>query len=174
MAFKALGDWHTWCKTGSYFAIIHNSRTDCFSETERNFLMKIQAWNNAKSFSVLPTVFDTSSFELQTDNVGNILSNVSQTLSVMMKPKTCFFKQPFKQASIKVVFQVASTDLTPLLHVSNVDVSFESARCLSLHTLEKNRISVFSSSCLHLSRCPSAITSWASPSPTSYASVCLP
>lgn len=35
----------------------------------------------------------------------------------------------------KVVFQVASTDLTPLLHVSNLSFSFESARCLPCHIL---------------------------------------
>lgn len=49
--------------------------------------MKIQARNNAKGFSLLSTVFGPSSFELQTDNVGNILSHVSQALSVTMVPK---------------------------------------------------------------------------------------
>lgn len=54
--------------------------------------MKIQACNNANGFSLLPTVFGMSSFELQTDNVGNISSHVSQMFSVMMAPNACFLK----------------------------------------------------------------------------------
>lgn len=92
VSFKAVRGWRAGCKTRSYFAIVHNSRADSFSRTGGHLLMKIQARNNAKGFSLLPTVFGTSSFELQTDNVGNILSHVNQTLSVMMLPKTCFLK----------------------------------------------------------------------------------